>query len=174
MANKEPSRHAQRMLAFHTLYTQEFLSCSTLEQLQQIFLAQYKLLDEVIQSSSTLEQLQQIFLTVPHQGDSAEIEASGFAWELVQGVWEHRGELDGIIEKYACNWRLDRVGRVELNLLRLGVYELLYRADVPPRASMNDALDLDKQYGDPGSRGFVKGILDTVHKALDKGELGVR
>ena len=150
MANREPSRHSQRMLAFHTLYSQEFLSCSTLEQLQQIF------------------------LTVPRQGDSAENEASGFAWELVQGVWEHRGELDGIIEKYACNWRLDRVGRVELNLLRLGVYELLYRADVPPRVSMNEALELDKQYGDPCSSAFVNGILDAVYRALDKGELGVR
>lgn len=147
MANKEPSRRAQRMLAFQALYSQDFLSCSTVEELRRIFLA------------------------VPRQDASLENEASLFAWELVQGVWEHREELDGIIEKFAHHWRLDRVGKVELNLLRLGVYEMLYRADVPSRVSMNEALDLDKQYGDTGSHTFVNGILDAVNKALDKGEL---
>ena len=150
MSNKEPSRRSQRMLAFQALYSQEFLNCSTEEQLKEVFMA------------------------VPRQDEHAESEPSGFAWELVQGVWQHREELDGVIEKFARNWRLDRVGRVELNLLRLGVYEMLYRADVPSRVSMNEALELDKQYGDTGSHTFVNGILDAVSKALDKGELGVR
>ena len=101
-------------------------------------------------------------------------EPSGFAWELVLGVWQHRTELDAIIEKFAHNWRLDRVGRVELNLLRLGVYEMLYRADVPCKVSMNEALDLDRQYGDARSHTFVNGILDAVAKALEKGELKAR
>ena len=83
-------------------------------------------------------------------------------------------ELDAIIEKFARNWRLDRVGRVELNLLRLGVYEMLYRADVPCKVSMNEALELDKQYGDARSHTFVNGILDAVSKALEKGELKAR
>ncbi len=112
-------------------------------------------------------------MAVPCQGGHAENNIAEFAWELVQGVWQHREELDGIIENFARNWRLDRVGRVELNLLRLGVYEMLYRADVPSRVSMNEALELDKQYGDTGSHTFVNGILDAVMKALDKGELCV-
>jgi N utilization substance protein B len=150
MAVKELSRRAHRQLAFQALYGQEFLDCDSVEKLQKAFLA------------------------VPRQGEvDAEAEASGFAWELVLGVWQHRAELDAVIEKFARNWRLDRVGRVELNLLRLVVYEMLYRADVPARVSMNEALELDKQYGDARSHTFVNGILDAVNKAVEKGELRV-
>jgi N utilization substance protein B len=139
------------MLAFQALYGQEFQECTSVEDLKKAFLA------------------------VPRQDEQlVQEEPSGFAWELVCGVWQHRDELDAVIEKFAHNWRLDRVGRVELNLLRLGVYEMLYRADVPARVSMNEALELDKQYGDARSHTFVNGILDAVSKAVDKGELRVR
>jgi len=140
------------MLAFQALYGQEFLDCTSVEQLKVAFRA------------------------VPRQDEALESteEPSGFAWELVYGVWQHRDELDAVIEKFARNWRLDRVGRVEINLLRLGVYEMLYRADVPSRVSMNEALELDKQYGDTGSHTFVNGILDAVSKAVEKGEIRVR
>ena len=151
MGAKEPSRRAQRLLAFQALYGQEFQECTSVEQLKAVFLA------------------------VPRQDETLEQEEpSGFAWELVYGVWQHRDEIDSVIERFARNWRLDRVGRVELNLLRLGVYEMLYRADVPPKVSMNEALELDKQYGDSRSHTFVNGILDAVSKAVDKGELHVR
>ncbi|WP_458399187.1 transcription antitermination factor NusB [Mailhella sp.] len=151
MAVKEPSRRAHRQLAFQALYGQEFLDCHTVDDLKKAFLA------------------------VPRQDEGFEAEEpSGFAWELVLGVWQHRTELDAIIERFAHNWRLDRVGRVELNLLRLGVYEMLYRADVPCKVSMNEALDLDRQYGDARSHTFVNGILDAVAKALEKGELKAR
>lgn len=151
MSAKEPSRRAQRLLAFQALYSQEFQECASVEKLKSAFLA------------------------VPRQDEAFEHEGepSGFAWELVYGVWQHRDEMDAIIEKFARNWRLDRVGRVELNLLRLGVYEMLYRADVPSRVSMNEALELDKQYGDVRSHTFVNGILDAVSKAVDKGELTI-
>ena len=152
MGAREPSRRAQRLLAFQALYGHEFLECASVEQLKAAFLA------------------------VPRQDEALEQdgEPSGFAWELVYGVWQHRDELDAVIERFARNWRLDRVGRVELNLLRLGVYEMLYRADVPAKVSMNEALELDKQYGDSRSHTFVNGILDAVSKAVDKGELRVR
>ena len=152
MSAKEPSRRAHRLLAFQALYGQEFQECASVEKLKAAFLA------------------------VPRQDEALEQEGepSGFAWELVYGVWQHRDELDAIIEKFARNWRLDRVGRVELNLLRLGVYEMLYRADVPSRVSMNEALELDKQYGDARSHTCVNGILDAVSKAVDKGELTIR
>lgn len=152
MGVKEPSRRAQRLLAFQALYGQEFLE------------------------STSVEQLKAAFLAVPRQDESLEQdgEPAGFAWELVFGVWQHRDELDAVIERFARNWRLDRVGRVELNLLRLGVYEMLYRADVPARVSMNEALEIDKQYGDTRSHTFVNGILDAVSRAVDKGELRAR
>lgn len=149
MGMKEPTRRAQRLLAFQALYGQEFLECTSVEELKEAF------------------------LSVPRQDDMPDPAEgpSGFAWELVCGVWQHRDELDAVIERFARNWRLDRVGRVELNLLRLSVYEMLYRADVPARVSMNEALEIDKQYGDARSHTFVNGILDAVSKAVDKGEL---
>ena len=148
---KEPSRRSQRLLAFQALYGQEFKDCDSVEKLKAAF------------------------LSVPRQDEAPEDEEpSGFAWELVLGVWQHREELDAIIEKFARNWRLDRVGRVELNLLRLGAYEMIYRADVPAKVSMNEALELDKQYGDTRSHTFVNGILDAVNKAVEKGELRPR
>ena len=152
MGVKEPSRRAQRLLAFQALYGQEFLE------------------------STSVEQLKAAFLAVPRQDEALEQdgEPAGFAWELVCGVWQHRDELDAVIERFTRNWRLDRVGRVELNLLRLGVYEMLYRADVPARVSMNEALEIDKQYGDARSHTFVNGILDAVSRAVDKGELRAR
>ena len=98
-------------------------------------------------------------------------ESDGFAWELVEGVWRATAELDDIIARFARNWRLERVGRVELTLLRLAVYEMLYRPDVPAKVALNEALELERQYGEEKSRTFVNGVLDAVVKALDKGEL---
>lgn len=148
MSIKENSRRAQRMLAFQALYGQEFLSCDSEEKLKAAF------------------------RRVPRQDETEDgDEPSGYAWDLVLGVWRNKAALDGIIEKFAHNWRLDRVGRVELNLLRLGVYEMLFRSDVPAKVTMNEALELDKQYGDTGSHTFVNGILDAVSRAREKGEI---
>lgn len=148
MSAKDNSRRSQRMLAFQALYGQEFLSCETVENLKDAF------------------------RNVPRQDGMEEgAEPSGFAWELVLGVWQNRKYLDEVIEGFAHNWRLDRVGRVELNLLRLGVYEMLFRNDVPAKVTMNEALELDKQYGDTGSHTFVNGILDAVSRAKEKGTL---
>ena len=95
----------------------------------------------------------------------------GFAWELVRGAWQNQVELDGLITDFSQNWRLDRMGKVELALLRLAAYELLYRDDVPGKVVINEAIELSKIFGDDSSRSFVNGILDAIVKALDSGEL---
>jgi N utilization substance protein B len=96
----------------------------------------------------------------------------GFAWDLVRGTWQNQRELDALITKFSQNWRLDRMGKVELALLRLAAYELIYRNDVPGKVVINEAIELSKIFGDDSSRGFVNGILDALVKALDSGELG--
>ena len=136
------SRRASRSLAFQALYGQEFVPCARLEDVQRAF------------------------LSVPHDGETGEAVLSGFAWELVKGVWEKREELDQVIVRFARNWRLERLGRVELTLLRLAVYEMLYRPDVPPKVVMNEALELNRQFGEEQYRAFVNGILDAAGKAL--------
>jgi len=145
------SRRNQRLRAFQVLYSQEFQSCASEEDLRQAYLS------FPVQDSSRSE-------------DPAT--AEGFAWELVLGVWQMRGELDSIIERFSRNWRLDRVGRVELTILRLGVYEILRRKDVPPLVAINEALELDRQFGDPRSFSFVNGILDSVYRSGERPEKG--
>jgi N utilization substance protein B len=116
------------------------------------------------------EESEQIFTPEASKfGEAAQPE--GFAWELVLGVWSKRQELDKLIERFSQNWRLDRMGRVELALLRLAVYELIFRDDVPAKVVINEALELSRSFGDENSRGFVNGILDAASKAVESGEI---
>lgn len=147
MGMRSVPRRVSRNLAFQVLYGQEFLH------------------------STTREELSRAFRAAPRQDEQEETEASGFAWELVEGVWSKTSELDDLIRRYARNWRLERVGRVELTLMRLALYEMLFRPDVPPKVAMNEALELNRQYGEEKSRAFVNGVLDAVAKGLESGEL---
>lgn len=87
-----------------------------------------------------------------------------FAGELVKSVWEHLSLIDEQITKYATNWQLDRMATVDRNILRLASFELLFRPDIPPKVSINEAVELAKKYGDLESGKFVNGILDKINK----------
>ena len=96
----------------------------------------------------------------------------GFAWELVYGVWMNRAAIDEAIARYSQNWRLDRMGRIELTILRIGIYEVLFAPpalSVPLKVALNEAVELAKNFGDENSRGFVNGILDAAARALESG-----
>lgn len=103
--------------------------------------------------------------------DATEEELSGFTWNLVHGVWQKQAELDKVITDFSQNWRIERMGRVELALLRLAMYELLFADETPPKVIINEAIELSKQFGDDSSRGFVNGILDAAVKAVEAGSL---
>lgn len=94
-----------------------------------------------------------------------------FAWSLCFGVWKHQDELDQAIASLSENWRVERMGKVEVTLLRLAMFELTRQKDVPPKVAINEAIELSKQFGDDKSRGFVNGILDAAAKALEAGRL---
>jgi transcription antitermination factor NusB len=89
-----------------------------------------------------------------------------FSKELVLGVCVHLKELDSLIGKASKNWRLERIARVDRSILRLAVYELLYRDDIPPRVSINEAVDLGKKFGTEESGAFINGILDKIYTTL--------
>ena len=89
-------------------------------------------------------------------------ETQRFARELVDGVLEHRSEIDERIKSVAENWDLARMAVVDRNVLRLGVYELVHRRDIPPKVTINEAIDLAKRYGTAESGTFVNGILDRI------------
>ncbi len=91
-----------------------------------------------------------------------------FAEELISGAMAHMPEIDALIQKYAKNWSMDRIARVDLAILRLAVFELLYRGDIPPVVSINEAIDLAKTYSSGESRRFINGILDSVKSTLKR------
>ncbi len=91
-------------------------------------------------------------------------EAADFVKYLVEGVNNKRDELDKFIAKYALNWDISRMAVVDKNILRLAVYELVYTDDIPPKVSINEAVELAKKYGDVDSTKFVNGILDSVYR----------
>ncbi len=95
-------------------------------------------------------------------------EAFRFTMDLVQGVHEHVAELDATIERAAANWRVARMGTIDRNILRLGVYELLHRPDVPPLAAIDEAITLAKKFASEDSGKFVNGILDRIHHERER------
>lgn len=85
-----------------------------------------------------------------------------FAEPLIRGTLEKLTEIDGRIQRYAKNWDLNRMAVVDRNVLRLAVYEMLYREDIPPVVSINEAVDIAKKFSTDESGRFVNGILDKV------------
>ncbi len=99
---------------------------------------------------------------------------TGFAWDLVRGVWTNAKDLDELITEFSHNWRVDRMGRIELTILRMGLFEMLYRKDIPTKVAINEALELSRQFGEQGARSFLNGILDTTAKAFESGKIQSR
>lgn len=89
-----------------------------------------------------------------------------FADPLIRGTLEHRDEADAIIKKLAKNWELHRIAAVDRNILRLAIYEMLHREDIPPVVSINEAVDIAKKFSTQDSGKFVNGILDKVKGGL--------
>jgi len=85
-----------------------------------------------------------------------------FATELVEGTLQHIKDIDLEIKKYSKNWSLERIGTVERSILRLAIYELLYRDDIPPKVAINEAIEIEKKFGSDESAPFVNGILDKI------------
>ena len=86
---------------------------------------------------------------------------------LVNGVREHQAELDAIVEKYAQGWKLSRISRTALAVLRCALYEILYMPDIPPAASINEAVELAKGFDEPETVSFINGILGSFMRARD-------
>jgi len=105
------------------------------------------------------------------QGLSAEhIEESikEFTQEIIKGVTQNFDELDKKISQYATNWQLSRMAVVDRNILRLGCFELMFRQDIPPKVSINEAVELAKKYSGQESGKFVNAILDKIRKELNR------
>ncbi len=85
---------------------------------------------------------------------------------LVDGVQENRQTIDSVIEQFSSNWKLSRMSCVDRNVLRIAVFELLFCADIPPKVSINEAIDVGKRFGTEESGAFINGILDSIRLAI--------
>lgn len=124
------------------------------------------------------EALDSSFKLAPERNEELEESPGGsrveFAWKLVFGVWDNMDDIDETITRFSQHWKLARIARIELTILRLALFEMLWLDDVPMKVAINEAVELAKRFGDDNSKNFVNGILDAVAKAVENGELRVR
>lgn len=85
-----------------------------------------------------------------------------FAWDLVDGVGKNLPALDSKISAVSANWRIDRMPRVDLTIIRISTYEMTFRTDIPKTVSINEAVEIAKNYGEKDSPSFINGILDKI------------
>jgi len=137
------SRHLSRSIAMQSLYEWDFLD-----------------------KKSDLEKI--IERNIEEFGPGLEDES--FIWQLVIGVVANLKEIDEIIAKAAPQWPISQISIVDRNVLRIGIYELLYgdKEAVPPKVAINEAIELAKSFGGDNSGKFTNGVLGTVYKEIEK------
>ena len=104
--------------------------------------------------------------------ENREIENIPYIHEVYFGVGEHLDELDEIINRHAQGWKVQRISKVSRSILRLGVYEMLYREEIPVTVSINEAVELSKKFDEEKARAFINGVLNSVKNELQGAENG--
>ncbi|AHF92443.1 transcription antitermination factor NusB [Opitutaceae bacterium TAV1] len=107
--------------------------------------------------SNLAEDLRTFFETLPNPR-----EHYAYAEEVIHGVLQNIADIDGRIRTLAQNWEFDRIARIDLAILRLAIYEMIFRKDVPPVVSINEAVNLSKEYSNADAKRFINGILDRL------------
>jgi N utilization substance protein B len=91
-----------------------------------------------------------------------------FLIRLVTGVLGTKGRIDALVERFSQNWKISRMSCVDRNVMRIAVYEMLYCDDIPPKVSINEAIDIGKKFGTQESGAFINGIMDSIRGALEE------
>ena len=96
------------------------------------------------------------------------IDEPEFVWNLMKNIISHKKEIDNIITKAAPEWPIDQISIVDRNVLRIGLFELLFadRNEVPPKVAINEAIEVAKNYGGPNSGKFINGVLGTIYREI--------
>ena len=97
------------------------------------------------------------------------IDEPEFAWQTAKGIIDHLSEIDKVIKKAAPQWPIAQIPNIDRNILRIGLYELLFanKEEIPPKVAINEAIELAKNYGGENSSKFINGVLGTVYKQLE-------
>ncbi|MDT8421215.1 MAG: transcription antitermination factor NusB [Desulfuromonadales bacterium] len=152
------NRRVGRECALKVLFATKLVEGSDAARLLGEFWAGFRFSDDVLG-----EPLENLDKPVPAA-------ARAFAEMLVAGVVEFRPVLDRTIREVAKNWSLERMAPVDLTILRIGTYELLYQPDIPARVTLNEAIEIAKRYGTKESPSFVNGLLDKIAKNCNKAD----
>ena len=112
-----------------------------------------------VNEDTTPEQIEAFWKLRPLRAD-----AQGFAKELVIGVLDHREAIDALLTEKLENYRLERLAAVDRNILRLAIYEIMFRDDVPKPVVINEAIEIAKRFASTESSSFVNGLLDSIRK----------
>ncbi len=91
-----------------------------------------------------------------------------FGEEIIHGVIEHCAEIDAQIKGLAHNWDFERIAKIDLAILRVAIFEMMFRKDIPPVVSINEAIDLSKEFSNADSKRFINGILDRLKSQLGR------
>jgi N utilization substance protein B len=91
-----------------------------------------------------------------------------FFRKLVNGVLGSKGQIDALVERFSQNWNISRMSCVDRNVMRIAIYEMLFCDDIPPKVSINEAVDIGKKFGTQESGAFINGIMDSIREALVK------
>ncbi len=151
------SRRTGRELALKIIYSFSDRTAS-IDQVLQDFWRNFRFQDDILG-----EPLEEFSGPVP-------AEVRGFTEELARGVFAHREELDRAIKDASTNWSLERMSRVDLALLRLAGFELLFLPETPASVVINEAIEIGKRYGTRETPAFINGILDKIARQYRKSE----
>ncbi len=111
-------------------------------------------------------ELEQVIADYWAQNPDFEEEVREFANRLARGTSENRKEIDSIIQKAADNWELERMAVVDRNIMRFAVFELIFCEDIPPKVTINEAVNIAKKFSQEESGKFVNGVLDKINHSV--------
>ncbi len=132
------------------------------------FLYQYDVYREQNKDLNNFEEQLDGFLITQEEINDDEIK--DFFIVLAKGVCENIDSIDEIISKYSDNWKVSRISRIDRNIVRIAIYEMLNLSNIPHPVTINEAVDIAKKYGNNESGSFINGIVDRVRISLEKGE----
>jgi len=134
------NRHLGRIVAMQTLYEHDFRGGDT----------------TALELAAILERNLDEFRN--------SIDDTNFVEDVVDGVHSHQAEIDGIIGPAAPEWPVEQIAKIDKIILRIGVYELMIKRDVPPKVAINEAVELAKTFGGENSSKFINGVLGTIYR----------
>ena len=143
------NRHLSRIIAFQTLFEHEFI--------------EKKVPGHEADSQDSIK----IILERNYQEFAKALEGRDFIDQLVWGIRENEMKIDAIITPAAPEWPIGQIALIDLIILRMGIFELLFAKEVPPKVAINEAVELAKAFGGQNSSKFVNGVLGTVYRASD-------